>query len=228
MLELTQSIEDYLEAIWIINLKKKVIRMKDLMQYFNHKVSTVNYAINILKNKQLVYHEKYGYVELTEKGAQLAQELYAKHKNLTLFLTTILMVDEKTASRDACSIEHHLDKKSYNHILKFKAFMKNTDIGRQCLGSFKKYLKKAETNVKEEKAMTLAELKNDQQAIIKKITAPSRIKNRLLSMGILPHEVIKIEKVAPMGDPVDVFIKGYHLSLRKEEAEYIIVEVLPS
>jgi len=45
-------------------------------------------------------------------------------------------------------------------------------------------------------------------------------------MGVVPGEVIAIEKVAPLGSPIEVLIKGYHLSLRKEEANCIEVEVI--
>ena len=45
-------------------------------------------------------------------------------------------------------------------------------------------------------------------------------------MGILPNERISVEKVAPLGDPIDISIKSYHLTLRKTEADLIIVEKL--
>ena len=44
-------------------------------------------------------------------------------------------------------------------------------------------------------------------------------------MGLLVGEMVKVEKVAPLGDPIDIKIKSYHLSLRKKEAEGIAVEV---
>jgi Fe2+ transport system protein FeoA len=45
-------------------------------------------------------------------------------------------------------------------------------------------------------------------------------------MGITPQSVVEVERVAPMGDPIDIKVKGYHLSLRKDEAEGIEVELL--
>jgi Fe2+ transport system protein FeoA len=45
-------------------------------------------------------------------------------------------------------------------------------------------------------------------------------------MGVTPGTVVEVERVAPLGDPIDIKVKGYHLSLRKEEAEGIEVELL--
>ena len=53
------------------------------------------------------------------------------------------------------------------------------------------------------------------------------MKRRLMDMGLLPGELIEVQKVAPLGDPMEVSVKSYSLSLRKKEAEGIAVEVLP-
>lgn len=52
------------------------------------------------------------------------------------------------------------------------------------------------------------------------------LKTRLLDMGAVPGTIVEVKKVAPLGDPIDILIKGYHLSLRKEEAAKIVVEVV--
>jgi Fe2+ transport system protein FeoA len=50
------------------------------------------------------------------------------------------------------------------------------------------------------------------------------IKRRILDMGLVPGSEIEMERYAPLGDPVEIKLKGYHLSLRKEEAENIILD----
>lgn len=74
--------------------------------------------------------------------------------------------------------------------------------------------------------MNLARLKPGEKGKITAIGTVGPLKRRLLDMGVLVGEVVKVEKVAPMGDPIDVQIKSYHLSLRKSEAEAIAVEVV--
>jgi len=72
----------------------------------------------------------------------------------------------------------------------------------------------------------LISLKKGQKAQVKRITGDSVIKQRLLKMGLVPGETVKVEKIAPLGSPIDILVKGYHLSLRKEEAKWVEVEVI--
>ncbi len=74
--------------------------------------------------------------------------------------------------------------------------------------------------------MKLSELKIGQKAQIISINTKGIIKRRLMDMGVISGEVLKVEKIAPLGDPIDIVIKNYHLSLRKAEAQGIEVEVI--
>jgi ferrous iron transport protein A len=75
--------------------------------------------------------------------------------------------------------------------------------------------------------MNLARLKPGETGTITAIGAIGPLKRRLMDMGVLVGEEVKVLKVAPLGDPLEVSIKSYHLSLRKREAEGIAVEVRP-
>ena len=76
--------------------------------------------------------------------------------------------------------------------------------------------------------MNLSNLKPGQQGKILKLDSNiGPIRRRLMDMGVIPGESIKVEKVAPMGDPIEVTVKSYNLSLRKNEAKGIEIEVLP-
>lgn len=75
--------------------------------------------------------------------------------------------------------------------------------------------------------MNLAMLKPGEQGKILKLdTSLGAIRRRMMDMGVLPGELIKVEKVAPLGNPIEVTVKGYNLSLRKEEAKGIEIEVV--
>ncbi|MFI5294329.1 MAG: ferrous iron transport protein A [Thermodesulfovibrionales bacterium] len=74
--------------------------------------------------------------------------------------------------------------------------------------------------------MNLAMLKPGENGRITKMGAVGPLKRRLMDMGVLTGEKIKVEKIAPLGDPIEVTIKNYNLSLRKKEAEGIEVEVV--
>lgn len=71
---------------------------------------------------------------------------------------------------------------------------------------------------------TLRDVKIGESAIIKKIDGKGPIKRRLMDMGVTKGEKILVRKVAPLGDPIEVNIRGYELSFRKDEANTIIIE----
>lgn len=73
--------------------------------------------------------------------------------------------------------------------------------------------------------MNLAMLQPGQRARVVKIGAIGPMKRRLLDMGVLQGEEVKVEKIAPLGDPIEIMVKNYRLSLRKSEAAGIMVEV---
>lgn len=71
---------------------------------------------------------------------------------------------------------------------------------------------------------TLKEIKVGQSAIIKKIHDDGALKRRIMDMGITKGVEVNIRKVAPLGDPVEITVRGYELSIRKADAELIEVE----
>ena len=76
--------------------------------------------------------------------------------------------------------------------------------------------------------MNLSNLKPGEQGRILKLDSNiGPIRRRLMDMGVIVGETIKVEKVAPMGDPIEVTIKSYSLTLRKNEAKGIEIEVIP-
>lgn len=72
--------------------------------------------------------------------------------------------------------------------------------------------------------MTLAQLKVGQQAKVKNITSQGAIRRRLLDLGVTPNTIVKVIKVAPLGDPILITLRGFQLTLRKDEARHILVE----
>ncbi len=69
--------------------------------------------------------------------------------------------------------------------------------------------------------MTLRDLKPGQEGVVVAIAAAGSMKRRIMDMGITPGVKMRVIKVAPLGDPIEVNVRGYELSLRKEEAQQI-------
>lgn len=73
--------------------------------------------------------------------------------------------------------------------------------------------------------MTLDKLPLGQEAVITAVGGEGALRCRLLDMGLIPKTHVRVEKVAPLGDPLELRVRGYSLSLRKEDAGKIEVEV---
>ena len=72
--------------------------------------------------------------------------------------------------------------------------------------------------------MTLREMKPGQQGKVTSIGSAGTMKRRIMDMGVTPGVEIKVIRVAPLGDPIEVNVRGYELSLRKDEAAQIQVQ----
>ena len=72
--------------------------------------------------------------------------------------------------------------------------------------------------------MTLRQAKVGQTVKVLKLEGAGAVKRRIMDMGITKGEDIYVRKVAPLGDPVEITVRGYELSLRKADAEMIVVE----
>ena len=74
--------------------------------------------------------------------------------------------------------------------------------------------------------MKLHELSIGQSAKIVKVGGEGPLRLRFLDMGLIPRTMVRLMKVAPMGDPIEINLRGYELTLRKDEAEWIEVSAL--
>ncbi len=72
--------------------------------------------------------------------------------------------------------------------------------------------------------ITLREAKCGQRVCVVKVNGEGAVKRRIMDMGITKNTEITVRKVAPLGDPIEVTVRGYELSLRKADAEKILVE----
>ena len=69
--------------------------------------------------------------------------------------------------------------------------------------------------------MTLNDLKIGDSAVITAVDGEGSLRNRFLDMGLTPHTKVTLQKVAPMGDPIEIHVRGYELTLRREDAKLI-------
>ena len=74
--------------------------------------------------------------------------------------------------------------------------------------------------------MTLDQLPIGKTAVSRQVGGQGALRCRLLDMGLIPKTRVRIQKVAPMGDPIEIHIRDYELTIRKEDASQIEVEVV--
>jgi len=113
------SLEDYLETILIISEQSERVRITDLAEALDVAKSSVHQAISRLKEADLVTQERYGPVDLTDRGRQKALKIKEKHEILVSFFEDVLGVDHFTAHRDACLIEHSISVVTIKKLIEF-------------------------------------------------------------------------------------------------------------
>ena len=69
--------------------------------------------------------------------------------------------------------------------------------------------------------MTLDQLKIGQSGVIVSVGGEGALRGRLLDMGLTPRTAVRLQKIAPMGDPIEILVRGYELTLRKADAAQI-------
>lgn len=116
---LSPAMEDYIEAIHILEKKNKVARVTDVGKELNVKKASVVSALNFLKSIDVIAHEHYGYIILTRKGREIAERIYRKHRILYDFLSNTLKIDKAKAKKEACAIEHILSEDTIEKLVLF-------------------------------------------------------------------------------------------------------------
>lgn len=139
---LTSTMEDYLEAIYNLNMEKKAVRVKDIAMKLNVKMPTVTNMLKILSERGFINYEKYEYVELTSAGSDIGQEMQRRHAVFFKFLTGVLRIDPITANEEACRMEHSLSPETMASLTDFIEFIQTCPrTGESWLSNFQDYRK---------------------------------------------------------------------------------------
>lgn len=103
---MTSSLEDYLEAVFVLSKQKGNVRLTDIAEHLGVSKPSVNRAVNTLTQNGFLEHVTYGDIVITPAGESYAANVLRRHKLIKQFLISELGVDEKIAERDACQMEH--------------------------------------------------------------------------------------------------------------------------
>jgi DtxR family Mn-dependent transcriptional regulator len=246
---LTASLEDYLSTIFHVIAEKQAVRPKDIAKRLKVSNASVTGALRSLADKALINYVPYDVISLTPAGKVAAKDVIRRHEVLRDFFVKVLAVDREEADKAACRMEHSIPRVILERFIEFAEFVDICPRGgskwiagfgyrcdhgnikencEQCIVSTLEEVRKR-TRKGDEKSMTTAKLKDlkpGQKGKVLRINSQGETSKRIVEMGVTSGAVVEVEKVAPLGDPIEVKVKGYHLSLRKEEAEGIEVEGL--
>ena len=125
--ELSHSMAHYLQAVAGLKKEKGYARVGDIAERLGVSKSGVTSMLRSLQSRGLVDHERYGCVELTESGAELAERTESNREILSVFFRDILGVPEKVACEDACMIEHLVSPQSMSRLLRLTRILNSGD-----------------------------------------------------------------------------------------------------
>lgn len=110
-----ESAENYLEAIYMIKKEKGSVRSIDVANKLNFTKPSVSVAMKAFREENYITVDRDGNISLTEKGLEIATGVYERHEIIAKALI-LLGVDEKTAYKDSCRIEHIISPETFTKI----------------------------------------------------------------------------------------------------------------
>jgi DtxR family Mn-dependent transcriptional regulator len=243
--QLSASLEDYLEVIFQIAASKGAARGTDIAKKLGVRTASVTGALRALAKRKYIDYTPYEAVTLTSEGLEEAKKILRRHEVLRDFFIGVLGIKEKVAEEGACKLEHDIPKPIMDRLIEFMEFVESCPRGgkdwlgkfieqcgikknkdcKVCMEQKIKDFQKEKSMVKASHEVNLATLKPKEKGIVVKINRRGSVTKRLADMGIGKGALIEVERVAPLGDPIDIKVRGYHLSLRKAEAANIAVRL---
>ncbi len=241
---LSKSLEDYLEVIYNIVVVTHAAKAKDIAQKMQVKASSVTGALRQLAERDLVNYSPYDLITLTNKGMVVAQDVVKRHVVLRDFFVRVLSIDESEADSAACQMEHAVTTEIIDRFKQFIDFVERCPrAGNSWIKGFgyyceekpqKDYCHKCITQTIEnlENNITSGDEMIRHTVRLNKVKPGSKVKittnnlsgitaRRFQEMGLTIGSTVKVERIAPLGDPVEITVKGYSLSLRKEDLDKI-------
>ena len=238
-MKISPKIEDYLETIYRLSLEMDTVGVTDVAKARNVSVPTARTAVNRLQEYGFLHQKHYGKIILHEAGRKKGEEIFSVHKTLRRFLRDFLLVDEETAEKEACKMEHGLSHETLERLQMFLQVLEESEVcEKSCMTKYEESLRKINldssktgNNGKEDpssqrelKTMTLLDLKPGETGIISKVGGYGKLRHRILDLGLHVGESIAMVKTAPLKDPIEFSLNGNHISLRRSEAELIQIK----
>lgn len=240
---LTASLEDYLETIYQIIADREAVKPRDIAKRMKVSGASVTGALHALKEKGLIRYAPYDVITLTPEGKAAARDVVRRHEVLRDFFVKVLAVESHEADEAACRMEHSIPANLLERFVSFLDYVEGCPQGGALWIEGIGYLCRREEppagcarctdgargggkhGKREMRMCTINDLAPGGRG---RVIAPGdgEAGRRLVEMGVTAGAVVEVERVAPFGDPMEIKVRGYHLSLRRDEAARVTVEPL--
>jgi DtxR family Mn-dependent transcriptional regulator len=239
---LSGALENYLKTIYHQTGEDRDVRVRDIAHTLNVKAPSVTSALKRLDVLGLVSYVQRESVRLTPAGARQARRISARHRVLQWFFEEVLTLPVEEAAANACSIEHVLSASAMDRLVSLFEFVRSCPSGREVI--LDRYHHCPVVNreappceqscalpatggrrrrTPQETSVPLAELKPGCRGRVLHVEGQGELRRRLIEMGLLPDQLITVERAGPRGDPLWIRLGAFQLALRKAEARLVHV-----
>lgn len=246
---ISSSQEDYLEAIFHIISEKQGVRATDIAHRLNVKNASVTGALRALSDKGLINYAPYDVITLTSEGRSIAEDVIRRHEVLRDFFSRVLGVNSIDAEKGACEMEHSVPKEILDKLIKFVEFLEVCPrAGNEWIEAFSDYCEgksdsercilcttqkledlkdRREKEDREGKALiTLSELQFGQRGQVIKVRGSGTTHDQIVDKGFSEGSLLEVETRDDQNREIEVKIRGYHVSIRDDDADKVMVELI--
>ena len=218
---LTKSEEDYLKVLFSIGLDNKTNKVKSnqLAEHMNISPASVNNMIKKLSSKSLVNNERYGKLELTEEGTQIALSLVRKHRLWETFLSKYLNFSWDEVHEIAEQLEHVQSNKLIDELDRFMDYPEKDPHGTVIPtknGVYKPLQKTSLAEIQKGKSCKLVSVKDSSAAFLKYVS----------QLGLALNSEIKIIDIIDFDESILIQYDGKENAISKKFAEHVFVQLL--
>jgi DtxR family Mn-dependent transcriptional regulator len=232
-----RSVEDYLKALYDLSQNGKLVSTTEISRTLKVAPASVTEMLKKLAEKNYVQYSPYHGTTLTSDGRRIAEKTVRKHRLLERFLHDVLKIDNVKVHKQACEMEHSLSDDAEESLCRFLRHPDRCpDDGKiippcdlkigscaECIQLHSKGLE--EVGKHNQNLVSIGNLKQGQCGKISFIRGGHKVLQRLLDMGLTPGTKICAVRVAPLGGPVELSVRGSKLALGKGVASKVFVEL---
>lgn len=232
---LSKNVEEYLEILYKLSPNGEMVSTSQISEKLKIAPASATQMLKKLSKKGYVHYSPYKGAVLTKDGQKIAKKITRKHRLLERFLCDVLKIKKEKIHKQACDMEHSLSddaERALCHLLEHPDKCPGESIIPECdlkFTSCEECLQRKEDDIEEvgkrnQNLISILDLKKENKAKVSFIRGDYNVIRRLLDMGITIGAIISVIKVAPLGGPVEVAVRGSKLAIGHDIASNVFVE----